>query len=53
MSAGVMMAKVIWNMKKAVSGIFVPGQAASRATESRKAFDRSPMRALPSAKASE
>ncbi len=53
MSAGVMMAKVIWNMKKAVSGIFVPSQTASRATDSRKTFDSPPMKALPASKASE
>ena len=41
-SAGVMMAKVIWNMKNRVSGM-VP-LSASRVTPSRKALSSPPMK---------
>ena len=41
-SAGVMMAKVIWNMKNTVSGILVLGSAASRVTPSSKALSKLP-----------
>ena len=42
-SAGVMMAKVIWNMKKTVSGMVVPAAIASRGTPSRSALSRLPI----------
>ena len=44
-SAGVMMAKVIWNMKKTVSGSVVFGATASRGTPSRSALSKLPIHA--------
>jgi hypothetical protein len=46
MSAGVMMAKVIWNMKNTVSGMLVLAATASRGTPTRSAFSRSPIQGL-------
>ena len=51
MRPGVMIAKVIWNMKKTPSGI-VP-LSVELVTPERKAFDKSPIQALPDPKARE
>jgi hypothetical protein len=50
-SAGVMIAKVIWNMKKTVSGMVVLGARVCRPTPLRKALLKPPIHGVPGANA--